>query len=121
VLVNKLAYVFGKPETGQVIVFRSPVIPSEDWIKRVIGVPGDTLAIRKGQVYLNGKLYPEPFVKNNYSYSYNPIKIPKGYLFVLGDNRPDSYDSRYFGLLNENRVIGQVFLTWWPLNRFRWF
>jgi signal peptidase I len=120
VLVNKLAYVFGKPETGQIIVFRSPVIPSEDWIKRVIGVPGDVVAIRHGQVFIDGKRLPEPYVKNNDNYNYAPVHIPPGYLFVLGDNRPYSYDSRYFGLLNENRVVGEAFLIWWPLKVFRW-
>jgi signal peptidase I len=120
VLVNKLAYRFGQPATGQIIVFQSPVIPSEDWIKRVIGVPGDTVAIRHGTVYIDGRRLREPYVKNNYSYNYAPVKIPPGYLFVLGDNRPYSYDSRYFGLLKESRVVGEAFLVWWPLSAFRW-
>jgi signal peptidase I len=114
VLVNKLAYVFGQPETGQIIVFQSPVIPSEDWIKRVIGVPGDTLYVKHGTVYIDGRRLKEPYVKNNLSYNYAPIKIPPGYLFVLGDNRPYSYDSRYFGLLKESRVVGEAFMVWWP-------
>ena len=121
VLVSKLAYDFGSPKTGEIIVFQSPVIPSEDWIKRVIGVPGDTVSIRHNKVYINGKLYPEPFLKYRSSENYGPVKVPKGSLFVLGDNRPDSYDSRYFGFLKENRVVGEAFVTWWPLSRLRWF
>lgn len=120
VLVNKLAFDFGKPQTGEIIVFQSPVIPSQDWIKRVIGVPGDTVSIRHNVVYINGKKYPEPFLKYRQSQNYGPAKVPPGYLFVLGDNRPISYDSRYFGMLSEKRVKGQAFLIWWPLSRIRW-
>jgi signal peptidase I len=120
VLVNKLAFRLGKPKTGEVVVFQSPVVPSQDWIKRVIGVPGDTVSIRHDQVFINGKLYPEPFLKYRGSENYGPVKVPPGDLFVLGDNRPISYDSRYFGMLKENRVRGRAFLIWWPLNRFRW-
>lgn len=120
VLVNKLAFVLGKPKTGEIIVFRSPVNPSQDWIKRVIGVPGDTVSIKNDVVYINGKRYPEPFLKYRTSRNVAPVHVPPGYLWVLGDNRPVSYDSRYFGLLNENRVKGQAFVVWWPLSSIRW-
>lgn len=120
VLVNKLAFDFEQPKTGEIIVFQSPVIPSQDWIKRVIGVPGETVSIRHNVVYINGKKYPEPFLKYRQSPNYGPAKVPPGHLFVLGDNRPISYDSRYFGMLSEKRVKGQAFLIWWPLNQFRW-
>ncbi len=114
VLVDKLLYQIEGPRTGEVIVFRSPVVKSEDWIKRVIGLPGETVKIVAGQVYINGHLYKEPFVKFNYKYNYGPVRVTKGHLFVLGDNRPNSYDSRYFGLLSESRVRGDAFLIWWP-------
>ncbi len=120
VLVNKLAFDLGKPKTGEIIVFQSPLIPSEDWIKRVIGVPGDTVSIRHNTVYINGKVYPEPFLKYRQSSNYGPVKVPPGHLFVLGDNRPISEDSRYFGMLAESRVRGQAFVIWWPLNSLRW-
>lgn len=120
VLVNKLAFRLGKPKTGEIIVFQSPVVPSQDWIKRVIGLPGETVSIRHDDVYINGKLYPEPFLKYRGSKNYGPVKVPPGYLFVLGDNRPISYDSRYFGMLKETRIRGQAFLIWWPLSRLRW-
>ena len=114
VLVDKLLYKIEGPHTGEVIVFRSPVVTSEDWIKRVIGLPGETVKIVGGQVYINGHLYTEPFIKLNYNYNYGPVYVTKGHLFVLGDNRPNSYDSRYFGLLTESSVRGDAFFIWWP-------
>lgn len=118
-LVNKLAFVFGQPHTGEIIVFHSPVSPGQDWIKRVIGVPGDTVSIKNNVVYINGKRYPEPFLKYRQSMNVAPIKVPPGYLWVLGDNRPVSYDSRYWGLLPERDVIGQAIWQWWPVTQMR--
>ncbi|CAB1129082.1 Signal peptidase I [Candidatus Hydrogenisulfobacillus filiaventi] len=120
VLVNKVIYDFEKPRVGQIVVFRSPVIPSQDWIKRIIGVPGDTVMVRDNIVYINGKRYPEPFVRHAASPPVGPITIRPGYLWVEGDNRPQSYDSRYFGPLPMRDVKGQAFLIWWPLNDVRW-
>lgn len=120
VLVNKLAFVFGKPTTGEIIVFKSPVNPKQDWIKRVIAVPGETVSVKNNVVYINGKRYPEPFLKYRKSINVSPRRVPPGYLWVEGDNRPISYDSRYFGMLPMKNVRGQAFLIWWPLNRFRW-
>lgn len=120
VLVNKLAFVFGKPTTGEIVVFKSPVNPKQDWIKRVIGVPGDTVSVKNNVVYINGKRYPEPFLKYRKSINVAPRYVPRGYLWVEGDNRPVSYDSRYFGLLPEKNLKGQAFIIWWPLNQIRW-
>ncbi len=121
VLVNKLAFDIGKPKTGEIVVFQSPVNPKQDWIKRVIATPGETVSIKNSVVYINGKKYPEPFLKYRHvAKYYPPVKVPPGHIFVLGDNRPISYDSRYFGMLSESRIRGQAFLIWWPLNRLRW-
>lgn len=120
VMVNKLAYKYGTPKTGQIIVFRSPVIPSQDWIKRVIGVPGDTISVRNDVVYINGKRYPEPFLKYRGSGNVPPTKVPPGYLWVEGDNRPKSYDSRLFGLLPMANVKGRALMVWWPLSDAKW-
>ena len=120
VMVNKLAFDIGKPKTGEIIVFRSPQVPSQDWIKRVIGLPGETVSIRNNNVYINGKLYPEPFLKYRQSTNYGPETVPQGDLFVLGDNRPISDDSRIFGMLPQSRITGQAFVIWWPFNRLRW-
>lgn len=120
VLVNKLIYDFESPKTGQVIVFRSPVYKNQDWIKRVIGVPGDVVSVRNNVVYINGKRYHEPFLKYRQSINVAPVKVPPGELWVEGDNRPKSFDSRYFGFLPMKNVKGQAFLIWWPLSQFRW-
>lgn len=120
VLVNKLLYRFSHPKTGQIVVFQSPVIKNQDWIKRVIGVPGDTVAVRNNQVYLNGKLYPEPFLRYTQSVNVPPTHVPPGYLWVEGDNRPQSFDSRSFGLLPMGNLKGQAFVVWWPLSQVRW-
>lgn len=114
VLVDKLATRLYPLKTGEIVVFHSPVKPRQDWIKRVIGVPGDTVSIRNNNVYINGRLYPEPFLKYRQSFNVAPLKVPPGYLWVLGDNRPKSWDSRYFGLLPMKKVIGQAFVVWWP-------
>jgi|SRR5579875_2424099 len=120
VLVNKLVFHFQAPRPGEIVVFRSPVIPSQDWIKRVIAVPGETVRIRDGRVYVDGRLlrapyptYPDP------SSNLQAVKVPPGCLFVLGDNRPDSYDSRYFGFLKESLLRGEAFVIWWPPKDFR--
>lgn len=114
VLVDKLLYRIEGPHTGEIVVFQSPVKKNQIWIKRVIGVPGDTVKIVAGQVYINGHRYAEPFVHLNYRYNYGPVTVTPGHLFVLGDNRTNSYDSRYFGLLAEWRVQGNAFVVWWP-------
>lgn len=115
VLVNKLILRFEPPKPNEIVVFRSPVIPSQDWIKRVIAVPGERVGIKNGQVYIDGRRVAEPFLKyQDPASNYKTISVPPGYLFVLGDNRPDSYDSRYFGLLKESLVRGEAFVVWWP-------
>jgi signal peptidase I len=120
VLVNKLIYDFETPKTGQIVVFKSPVNKSQDWIKRVIGVPGDVISVRNNVVYIDGKRYHEPFLKYRQSMNVAPIKVPPGDLWVEGDNRPKSFDSRYFGFLPMKNLKGQAFLVWWPLSERHW-
>lgn len=120
VLVNKVIYDIERPQTGQIVVFQSPVVPSQDWIKRVIGVPGDTVSVRNNVVYINGKPYPEPFLRYRQSVNVAPTYVPPGYLWVEGDNRPRSFDSRMFGLLPIKDLRGQAFLIWWPLSDLHW-
>lgn len=113
VLVNKLAYRIGKPHLGDVIVFHYPLDPQQEYIKRVIGVPGDKIEISGEQVYLNGIRITEPYIAAppNYSGSWN---VPDGKLFVLGDNRNNSSDSHSWGYVPYNYIIGKSVLVYWP-------
>ncbi|MCL6584770.1 MAG: signal peptidase I [bacterium] len=123
ILVNKFIYRFEKPERGDIIVFKYPQDPSRDFIKRLIGKPGDTLEIRNKQVFINGKPLYEPYViheggeaavgLSSVRDNYGPITIPEGYFFVMGDNRDCSLDSRFWGLLPEDMIKGKAFIIYW--------
>ncbi len=126
VLVNKLAYRFGPPRDGQIIIFLPPIPDaSEDFIKRVVATAGQTISIRNDHLYVDGKNVPEPYIEYQEPASYDfaaahPLKVPKGDVFVLGDNRPISFDSRYFPahFVPDSRIVGQVVLAFWPPSRF---
>ena len=120
ILVNKLAYRLGSPSRGDVIVFHNPNNTEEDYIKRVIGLPGDTLEIRDQTVFVNGDILHEPYDLNQLSpgSSYGPIVIDPNHLFVMGDNRPNSSDSRRFGQLDQDLVVGKSWIRVWPLSNF---
>jgi signal peptidase I len=113
VLVNKLAYQWGAPARGDIIVFRSTTTPDLDLIKRIMGLPGDKINIRNGQVIINGQTVDEPYISAPPNYS-GDWQVPDGYLFVLGDNRNDSSDSHAWGFLPEKNVIGKAMLIYWP-------
>lgn len=119
ILVNKLAYVLGQPERGDVLVFHNPGNHDEDYIKRIIGLPGDSLAIHDQHVYINNQLLDEPYIQNmiRSGEQLGPITIETDHLFVMGDNRPNSSDSRRFGQLSEELVVGQAWLRVWPFDK----
>lgn len=116
ILVNKLAYKLGAPTRGDVIVFHNPNNVDEDYIKRVIALPGDTLEIRDQTVYINGQLLAEPYDQNKLTPGtvFGPVVIEPGHLFVMGDNRPNSSDSRRFGQLAQELVVGKAWVRIWP-------
>ncbi|HZT07391.1 MAG TPA: signal peptidase I [Chloroflexota bacterium] len=107
-------FLFGSPSRGDIIVFRYPAQPDKDFIKRIIGVPGDTVEIRNGRVYLNGVPQDEPYISHLPSYSYPSTTIPPGHYFVLGDNRPNSSDSHVWGLVPVDNLIGKAWFAYWP-------
>ena len=126
ILVNKFIYRFGKPKREDIIVFKYPKDPSRDFIKRLIGLPGDTLEIRDKKVYINEKPLTEPYTihqgTDDSVYvpvnrdNFGPITIPDGYFFMMGDNRDCSLDSRFWGLLKEDLIKGKAFIIYWSWN-----
>ena len=113
VLVSKLNYQLGKPERGDIIVFHYPVDPKQELIKRVIGLPGDTIGVQNGQVSVNGQVLDEPYIAASPAYT-GEWKVPDGQLFVLGDNRNDSSDSHSWGFLPSEKVVGKAVVIYWP-------
>ena len=118
IIVSKIHYRLGSPKRGEIVVFKYPVNPEKDFIKRVIGLPGETLEIRESKLYINGEFVEQPFLPPGLSYgSYGPVTIPQGQYFMMGDNRNNSEDSRFWGMLPKENVIGKTLLIYWPLNR----
>jgi signal peptidase I len=114
VIVNKLAYKFGKPSRGDIIIFRYPPDPQrEPYIKRVIGLPGDVVRVSGGVVYVNEQPLVEPYISAPPDYEGN-WTVPQGYLFVLGDNRNRSSDSHSWGMVPFENVIGKAWIVYWP-------
>jgi len=133
VIVNKLAYdsfdfswlpwvesdewrPFGEPEAGDVVVFHFPRNPDRDFIKRIITVAGQTVAVQDGLVYVDGARLDESYIDEPPSYEVAEQVVPGGSVFVLGDNRNNSYDSHSWGMLDESLIIGRAELLYWPLS-----
>lgn len=125
ILTNIIALKLGHPKLGDVIVFKAPNDPEKDYIKRVMGMPGDTVSIKNGDVYINGNLidqsaYLAPTVKT-YGGSFlrenQPVTVPTDSYFVIGDNRSGSSDSREWGFLPAKNLIGKSLFVYWPLNK----
>ena len=139
VLVNRAVYHLREPERGDVIVFRYPVDPDLVFIKRIVGVPGDRLEVRDGRLFVNGRPAAEPYIHRTEgrrdpttaagaiagSTLHDPwslaaaYRVPAGAYFVMGDNRADSDDSRVWGVVPDEAIIGEGFATYWPLSRLR--
>lgn len=122
VLTNIIGLKFQEPKLGDVIVFKAPPDPEKAFIKRVIGIPGDTLMLKNGSVYLNGTLldesaYLKSTVKTNpgaFLKEDEQLKVPPGEYFVMGDNRPFSSDSREWGFVKQDAITGFSFFVYWP-------
>lgn len=137
-MVNKLSYGaivplttyrlpgFSKPKRGDIIVFRAPEDRHKDFIKRLIGLSGEKVEIKFGDIYVNGQLVTDPVIKNIYYYNRGtygevnkPITVPAGYYFVLGDNSGSSSDSRFWGFVPQDDVVGRAEFIYWPPTRLR--
>ncbi len=112
-LISKLAYWIHSPERGDIFVFHPPNNPADDYIKRVIGLPGEQVEIRDGQIWVNGVLLEEPYVANPGSYS-GVWDLGDGEYFVLGDNRSNSSDSHSWGVLPQENIVGKAWFCYWP-------
>jgi signal peptidase I len=123
VIVNKLVYrYYGDLKRGDVVLFKSPIPPTRDFIKRLIGLPGDEVKLRNGILLVNGKAVDQSKWNIQWdSNNFGPYKVPAGSYFFLGDNRPDSYDSRFWGSVTKNMIIGKAEFIIWPPMRLRLF
>lgn len=119
VLVNKTAYLFHMPERGDVVVFHWPVDTTKDFIKRVIGLPGDTITIDRTTVRVNGVLLNEPYISAPENGVANVWKVPSEQYFVMGDNRGVSDDSRDWGFVPKSYFIGKAVTVYWPIRNWQ--
>lgn len=113
-----------EPRRGDIIVFKYPQDEKRDFIKRIVALPGEVVQVRGHQVYVNGRLLPEPYVKPGttsheepgycaYAYGCEPVRVPADSYFVMGDNRDNSQDSRYWGFVRRDKIKGKAFLIYW--------
>jgi len=125
VLTNKIGYEFNDPEVGDVVIFEAPKNADYDYIKRIVGVPGDSIMIKRGKVYINNQLFDESGYLDNTIYTrtgrYLPegeeIIVPNDSYFVIGDNRDHSSDSREWGFVPIENIVGKAWIRYWPLNK----
>lgn len=123
--VNKFIYRFEDPKPGDIIVFKYPEDRKKDFIKRLVAVGGQTVEIRDGKIHVDGKVLDDPasfgkfFYYNHEPYGgpYEKIQVPEGQYYVLGDNSANSTDSRFWGFVPKQNVIGKAFVRWWPIKR----
>ncbi len=125
ILVNKFIYRFRKPERGDVVVFRYPMDPKRDFIKRLVAKPGERLKIEDGYIYIDGeRIDQHAAIKQIYYYNRGEFgnspegtRVPEDNYFVLGDNSAFSQDSRYWGFVPRKHVLGKALVIYWPINR----
>jgi len=113
-LVNKVVYHFHEPERGDVIILHPPLNPKAVYIKRIIALPGDTVEVKTGAVYVNGSKLDEPYIKEPPTYTFHQKKIPENEYFVLGDNRNNANDSHNGWTVPHQNIIGKAWLSFWP-------
>jgi signal peptidase I len=124
-VVEKVSYRFGEIHHGDIVVFQPPpqlqrqgYQPNQAFIKRAIAIPGDTVEVNDGLVYVNNQPLTEHYIAQPPQYNLMPITVPEGTLFVMGDNRNNSNDSHIWGFLPQNKIIGHAVFRFWPLSRF---
>jgi signal peptidase I len=120
IFINKFVYRFEPIQRGDVVVFWYPLDHSKSFIKRVVGLPGETVEIRQGAVYVDGKIVPEPYVPPQYEdlSDFGPVRVQKDNYFVMGDHRISSNDSRVFGPVASRFIYGRAVFAYWPVDHF---
>ena len=113
----KESFAVHPPEQGEIIVFHFPNDPSRDFVKRVIGIPGDTVEIKKGNVFVNDLRIDEPYLKAKDGSNRPPTRLKEKEYYVLGDNRRASNDSRAWGTVPEENILGKVWIIYWPFSK----
>jgi len=118
IIALRLSYLFGEPDRGDIAVFKYPDDESVLYVKRVIGLPGDTVNIIDGKVYINDSTEPleDIYIKETAYGTYGPYNVPEGHYFMMGDNRNESLDSRYWinTYVEEDKMLGKVYFRYWP-------
>jgi len=124
IFTSKITYKMRKPHRGDIVVFHSPKNQDIEFIKRIIGLPGDTILIENNEIYINGILIPEKYISakttlipGSFAQEGVPIQVPDGQVFVMGDNRPRSSDSREFGTIPKKSIVGHVFYRYFPTEK----
>ncbi len=120
IFINKFVYHFEPIQRGDVVVFWYPLDHTKSFIKRVVGLPGETVEIRHGVVYVNRKPIPEPYVPQQYAdlSDFGPVRVPRDSFFVMGDHRISSNDSRVFGPVASRYIYGRAVFAYWPVDHF---
>jgi signal peptidase I len=118
IVVTRFSYWFSEPQRGDVVVFKYPLEPNKDYVKRLIGLPGDKVQIKDSKLYVNDDLIKEPYLPEDLEFEdFGPIEVPDDGYFMMGDNRNNSSDSRVWGFVEEDLVIGKAQAIYWPLSR----
>lgn len=118
IIVSKLTYRFSEPQRGDVIVFKFPLDPSRDFVKRAVALGGETVALRDNTLYIDGQPVPEEYLPQDLRFGdFGPREIPQNHYLMLGDNRNSSDDSRMWGPLPEEYIVGKAVVIYWPINR----
>ena len=119
IFINKFVYRFESIQRGDIVVFWYPLDPTKSYIKRVVGLPGETVSIKEGRVYVNGEVLREPYVPPAYTdhQNYPPTVVEANHYFVLGDHRESSNDSRVWGTVNRDFIYGKAAFVYWPLDQ----
>lgn len=120
IFINKFVYHYQNIQRGDIVVFWYPMDGTKSFIKRVVGLPGETVSIEQGHVLINGQAIEEPYVPAQFADGgfYGPMKVPDGHYFVMGDHRSSSNDSRVFGAVHMRHIYGKAVFSYWPVERF---